>query len=82
MAYQFPYAPQTAIFINDWNARTIYSGPEANCPIRYLKMLGRLLPEAAANSGRLLPAVTGGAPPQVIETAGANATYLGLVGAY
>jgi len=81
MAYLFPYAPATNVFITDWNGRVIYSGFEAYCPIRYLKMLGKLLPEAAANSGRLLPGVTGTAPPQVTETGGTSATYLGLVGA-
>lgn len=81
MAAQFPYAPTTAIFITNWNGRVIYSGPENQCPQRFLKMLGKLLPEAAANSGRQLPSVAGANPPQVTETAGASAMYLGLVGA-
>jgi hypothetical protein len=82
MAALFPYAPTTAIFITNWNGRVIYSGPEDQCPQRYLKMLGaKLLPEAFANLGRWLPGVTGTNPPQVTETGGASATYLGLVGA-
>jgi len=82
MADQFPYAPQTLIFITDWNGRVIYNGVEANCPTRYQKMLGRIFPESFANMGRLLPGVAGQAPPQVTETAGSSGTYLGLVGAY
>jgi hypothetical protein len=81
MAALFPFAPTTAIFITNWNGRVIYSGAENLCPQRFLKMLSKQLPEAAANSGRLLPGVTGTAPPQVTETGGASATYLGMVGA-
>jgi hypothetical protein len=72
MAAQFPYAPNTPIFITNWNGRVIYSGPESQCPQRYLKMLPKVLPESLSGAGRVLA---------VTETGGASATYLGLIGA-